>query len=118
VTVVDTSVWIEFFRGGARATRLRDLLEEGEVLVHPWILGEICLGSLGPRRSDILADLRRLPAAAVIHDAEVMEMVEARKLAGSGIGWVDAQILASALACGADLWTLDGELARTWEGCG
>jgi len=39
-------------------------------------------------------------------------MVEARRLAGSGIGWVDAHLLASALHGGGVLWTHDECLAR------
>ena len=39
-------------------------------------------------------------------------MVKERRLAGSGIGWVDAHLLAAALAAEADLWTFDRRLAR------
>jgi predicted nucleic acid-binding protein len=109
--LVDTSVWVEFLRGSSRAARLVDLLEDGDVSVHPWVRGELALGSLGPRRGAFLADLRSLPPAAVVPDEEVLEMVEARGLAGRGIGWVDAHLVASALVEGASLWTFDRRLA-------
>jgi hypothetical protein len=40
-----------------------------------------------------------------------MELVRARKLEGSGLGWVDAHLLAAAVVGGVGLWTLDTKLA-------
>jgi predicted nucleic acid-binding protein len=45
-------------------------------------------------------------------------LIEHRRLAGSGIGWVDAHLLASALLSGARLWTLDRPLARVAQRLG
>ena len=108
--LVDTSVWIDHLRGGRRSRGLADLLEEDHVLIHPWIIGELALGHLGSRRSAILGDLSALDMPAHVSDEEVMKMIEARKLSGAGIGWVDAHLLASALVSGAGLWTLDATL--------
>lgn len=108
--LVDTSVWIDFLNGASAAAPLSSLLVEGEVLSHPWVVGELALGHLGPRRPAILADLERLPVAPVATDAEVRRLIEERALAGSGIGWVDAGLLASALLAGARLWTSDRRL--------
>jgi hypothetical protein len=108
--LVDTSVWIDFFRG--RASRLAQLLEAGEVASHPFVLGELALGSLGRRRAQVLADLGLLPATPVLAHSEVLELVERRQLAGRGIGWLDAHLLASALAAGFPLWTADRALQR------
>lgn len=110
--LADTSVWIDFFRRGSAAARLAVALEAGDVWTHPFVLGELALGSLGRRRRQILADLRLLPALPILADAEAHELVEARDLPGSGIGWIDAHLLGSALAAGAQLWTLDRRLAR------
>ena len=110
--LVDTSVWIDHFRGGATASRLAKLLEDGAVAVHPWVLGELSLGSLGARRGAILRDLGKLHALDVVVDGEVLAMIERRGLGGSGIGWVDAHLLASALAAPAELWTRDRRLAK------
>ncbi|MGH7150576.1 MAG: type II toxin-antitoxin system VapC family toxin [Planctomycetota bacterium] len=109
--LVDTSVWVEFLRGSPGALPLARLLEEGEVCLHPWVLGEVALGSLGSRRASILADLRGLPPAALVPDEEVLDMIDARSLAGRGIGWVDAHLLASTLVERSGLWTLDRLLA-------
>lgn len=110
--LVDTSVWIDFLRRGPRLSRLAGLLEAGDVCTHSFVIGELALGSLGRRRSQILADLRMLPELPAVADAEVHQLIESRELSGSGIGWVDAHLLASALAAHVELWTLDRRLAR------
>lgn len=111
MTLVDTSVWVDFFRGAERAASLATLLQDDEVSLHPWVLGELVLGGLGPRRQSVIADLERLPGAPRVPDAEVLELIEARGLSGRGVGWVDAHLLASALVAGSGLWTFDRGLA-------
>lgn len=108
--LVDTSVWVDHLRGGD--VRLSGLLDAGQVLVHPFVIGEIALGSLR-RRDVILPALADLPPAVVATDAEVLDMIDRRSVSGLGIGWVDAHLLASArLTSGATLWTRDRRLAR------
>jgi hypothetical protein len=109
--IVDTSVWIEFFRRRGAASSLASLLDAGDVLLHPFVLGELALGNLGRRRSRVLADLRCLPTAVRTEDGDVLQMIESSALSGTGIGWVDAHLLASALASGDSLWTLDTNLS-------
>ena len=118
MTLVDTTIWVDYFRGAAGAARLRSLLDDGAVLVHPWVIGELALGHLGVRRRAIIDDLARLPVAPVVADEEVCAMIEARRLAGSGVGWVDAQLIASALVAGVALWTGDRKLARACRALG
>jgi hypothetical protein len=108
VILVDTSIWVEHLRHGV--PRLAALLEGGEVLVHPFVIGELACGRLR-QRAAILALLAELPAVdAVTHD-EALAFVAARKLEGSGLGWVDVHLLASATLAGAPLWTGDRRLA-------
>jgi len=107
MVLVDTSVWIAHFR--QREPVLVDLLCDGLVLAHPFVNGELACGSLSERAS-ILADLAALPAATRASDAEVMHLVESRKLWGRGLGWVDAHLLASALISHCRLWTVDKRL--------
>jgi hypothetical protein len=111
LTLIDTSVWIDHWRGASSAAALSGLLEADDVLVHPWVLGELALGSLGPRRDAILSDLGLLPAAPLVSTDEVRVAIDQRRLAGSGIGWVDAALVASALVAGSTLWTGDRRLA-------
>ncbi len=109
--LVDTSVWVEFFKGTARSRALAALLEADEVLLHPWVLGELLLGGLGRGHDPEIEDLRQLATAPVVADSEVFDLILARTLWGRGIGWVDSQLAASALVAGAGLWTFDGSLS-------
>ncbi len=111
--LVDTSVWRRYFAGDDAAQRLGELLDEDSaVLTHPWVLGELVLGGLSQREERLL---ERLPTATVVPHAEVMEFVRRRRLMRRGIGWVDVNLLASALTAFAALWTFDGDLARAAE---
>jgi predicted nucleic acid-binding protein len=105
VILADTSIWIDHLRGGDR--RLSALLEEGGILGHPFVLGELALGGL--RGRDVVIDsLEGLPQAQVASHDEVMSMIASRRLWGRGIGLIDAHLLAAtALTPEAKLWTRD-----------
>jgi len=109
VILVDTSVWINHLRVGD--PKLAALLQDGYVLAHPWVIGELALGQLS-QRTEILGLLHNLPQANVATDAEVLKLIDSRHLFGLGIGYVDAQLLAATmLTAGAGLWTRDKRLA-------
>ena len=96
-------------------TMLAGLLEDGEVLSHPFIIGELALGNLRQRES-VLADLLNLPQASSASDTEVMHLIQRERLFGIGIGYVDAHLLAATrLTQGASLWTRDQRLSAAAE---
>ena len=68
------------------------------------------LGSIA-RRDEVLRLLSQLPRAPVIGDDEVFAMIETKNLDASGIGWIDAHLLASAMAGRHLIWTGDKRLA-------
>ena len=106
--LVDTSVWIEHLRTSNEM--LIALLNGGEVLGHPFVIGELALGSLR-RRDAFLSDLWDLPQATVAWDEEVLDLIDRETLFGRGIGYVDAHLLAAArLTAGTKLWTRDRRL--------
>lgn len=107
MVLADTSVWIAHFR--ERQPAPADLLCDGLVLMHPFVTGELACGSLR-KRAVIPADLAALPSAARASDAEVIRLIENRKLWGRGLGWIDIHLLASALISHCQLWTLDKRL--------
>jgi predicted nucleic acid-binding protein len=109
VILVDTSIWVNHLRRHDAA--LAAHLEAGEVLCHPYVIGEIGLGLLKQRR-EVLTLMAALPSALVVSHDEVMAFVEQRRLAGLGVGWVDVHLAASALVSRAKLWTGDRRLAR------
>jgi predicted nucleic acid-binding protein len=114
--LVDTSVWRRYFAGAPAVRTLGDLLDEdGAVLVHPFVVGEMVLGGLSTWEEGLFA---RLPAAVVVPHDEVLSFVRRRRLARRGIGWVDAHLLASALASGGDLWSVDADLVAVASGLG
>ena len=106
--LVDTSIWIDHLRRGDE--KLVELLNQGQVLCHPFVVGELALGSLRNRTS-ILDAMRNLPVAVVATNDEVMSFIDQNKLFGQGIGFVDAHLLASVrLSPAARLWTRDKRL--------
>jgi predicted nucleic acid-binding protein len=115
--LVDTSVWVEHLRTGR--PDLARLLDDGLALGHPWVAGELALGHL-VRRAEIIGLLGAIPPAIVATPEEILVLVEHHELHGIGIGYVDAQLLAStALTDGASLWTTDRRLeaAAVRVGC-
>lgn len=110
--LVDTSVWVDHLRAGL--PRLAALLQEGAVLIHPWVIGELACGNLRHRRQ-VLELLQDLPGAQVASDAEVLLLIERNQLMGRGIGYVDAHLLASARLSHCHLWTQDRRLAALAE---
>ena len=114
--LVDTSIWIDHFR--ASDPQLVTLLPRNEVLSHPFVIGEIALGSIA-KRGEVLRYLHNLPAAVGAKHDEVMVLIDRHKLANTGIGYVDANLLASAaLTSGAALWARDKNLRAAAVRCG
>ena len=113
--LVDTSVWVEHLRHGL--PRLATLLQEGKVMIHPWVIGELACGNLR-NRQQVLELLLGLPMATVASDTEVLLLIERELLMGRGIGYIDAHLLASARLSHCRLWTQDRRLAAVAQGQG
>jgi hypothetical protein len=111
--LVDTSVWVDHLR--RRSAPLAALLDRGQVACHPFVAGELALGSLR-QRPVLLSLLAELPAAAVVGHEEAMALVERHDLPGAGISWVDVHLLASALVDGLSIWTNDRRLDAVARG--
>ena len=107
MVLVDTAIWVSHLKEGN--ADLKALLEDGEVLCHPYIMGELACGNL-KNRHKILSLLKALPQAKVAGHEEVMNFIELHDLAGAGLGYVDMHLLASALLSGSPLWTADRSL--------
>ena len=107
--LVDTSIWVDHLRKSNRD--LVYLLEQSQVLVHPWIIGELVCGNLANRK-DLLMLFSSMPAVRVVSDVEVFELIEARRLFGKAVGWVDMHLLAAAIIEDIKLWTGDNKLKR------
>ena len=111
--LADSSIWIDHFRNNNN--HILQLVQEKRLLIHPFVIGELALGSLAGRR-EVLADLQKLSRATTALDAEVMMMIERDQLYGKGIGYVDAHLLASArLTADCKLWSKDKRLRALAE---
>lgn len=106
--LVDTSIWRKYLAGVASTRALGRLLDDNEVLLHPFVLGELTLGGLSDRE---VLTFKRLPTTPILKQEDVLGFITERRLSRKGIGWVDAHLLASALVTGTRLWSADRALA-------
>ncbi|MDG2535614.1 type II toxin-antitoxin system VapC family toxin [Sphingomonas sp. HITSZ_GF] len=114
--LVDTSIWADHFR--AADSSLSALLERGMVLLHPFVLGELALGNLADWDGTVGA-LGRLPRPVLAGSEDVLSLIKRESLMGTGLGWVDATLLASArLTPDSRLWTRDVRLAAAAQRLG
>jgi predicted nucleic acid-binding protein len=104
VILVDTSVWINHLRVPSKL--LAQLLDLEQVVVHPFVVGELSCGNL-VNRKEIIALLHSLPTAPKAADDEILFYIERHRLMGRGLGLVDMHLLASATIAGDSIWTAD-----------
>jgi hypothetical protein len=109
MVLVDTSVWVSHLREGD--VGLEKLLNDGEVVCHPFIIGELACGNLKNRR-EILIHLQSLPKTILAEDEEVLEFIENHQLMGKGLGYIDIHLIAAAVLTDVLLWTFDKTLDK------
>jgi len=108
VILADTSIWVDHLR--RHNLQMQVLLDSGQVLMHPFIVAELALGSVRDRLRT-LAALDAVLSARVAQVSEVRQMIEARSLYARGIGLTEAHLVASCLITpGTRLWTRDNAL--------
>jgi hypothetical protein len=116
VILADTSIWVDHLR--RRNLEMEMRLSQGQILMHPFIVAEIALGSLHDRRKK-LDDMEALLEVKVAKLNEVRHMIEAHALYSKGIRLIDAHLIASCLMTpGTQLWTRDGALEKTAKALG
>ena len=114
--LADTTVWIDHFRRDN--ADLRSSLETKNIVIHPFIVAELALGSLR-ERTKTLAWLDKLPQVPVAQLREVRQMIETGSLYSQGIGLTDASLIASCLIHpSTQLWTKDKRLSNVAESLG
>jgi predicted nucleic acid-binding protein len=111
--LVDTSIWIDHLRSAD--AKLQTLLQNDQVVTHPFIRLELALGSIASREN-VLADLALLPQAPVVASEELFSLIEHKILYRRGIGLTDLQLVSCALVDSSiSIWTRDrrlGEIAH------
>ena len=114
--LADTSIWVDHLRN--RNTEMERRLSSGQIVMHPFIVAEIALGSLYNRRKR-LDDMDALLEISVAQLHEVRHMIEAHALYSKGIGLTDAHLIASCLMTpGTQLWTRDAALKKVAKALG
>jgi hypothetical protein len=108
--LADTSIWVDHLRAGSKS--LTSALLDTDIMIHPYVIGELALGNLNNRNA-LLSYLSELPQTTVTTFSETLYFIEQNKLMAKGIGWVDASLLAAtALTPHSQIWTRDRRLAR------
>ena len=102
--LVDSSIWVAHLRDGN--VGLENLLIEGNVACHPFIIGELACGNI-ENRKEIISLLQSLPMALQAEHDEVLQFIDNHRLMGSGLGYIDMHLLASANLTKIPLWTFD-----------
>jgi predicted nucleic acid-binding protein len=114
--VVDSCIWIDNLK--SPDDYLLSAIDAIEVLIHPFVIGEIALGSVR-NRAQIITSLSSFYRPVFPTDDEVLDVVIKHELGGSGLGWVDAHLLtATLLTVDAVLWTRDKRLRQVAETLG
>jgi predicted nucleic acid-binding protein len=111
--LVDTSIWADHI--DRSDSTLQILLDHDLVLIHPYVIGELAMGNL-KQRDTVLRELKKLHGAVIAKDDEVLRFIVVHKLSGTGIGYIDAHLLASTqLTPETKLWTRDRRLREAAE---
>jgi hypothetical protein len=115
VILVDTSVWVGFFKGSPEAKFVADKVRENTALLHPLVYGELLLGGLSDENESLL---RALPPLEPLSPNQIHRFIKSNLLPGRGVGWVDAAILSSIHGAEVELATFDQTLRSCAEALG
>ena len=118
--LADTSIWVDYLRSRnlVRNPEMAERLRRGQIVMHPFIVAEIALGSLHNRRKR-LDEMESLLEVKVAQLQEVRHMIEAHSLYSKGIGLTDAHLIASCLMTpGTQLWARDGNMETVAKALG
>lgn len=107
MVLLDSSVWIDHLRKAEPA--VASLLEDHDVLCHPFVIGELACGSLA-RRHVVVNILSALPTATVAEHHEVLSYIDSHKLFSLGLSFIDIHLLAACTLSFTTLWTRDRRL--------
>jgi len=107
MVLVDTSVWIDHFNFGD--SNLEFLLNENKVATHQFVIGELACGNFKNRKL-IFTLLNALPLMQEITKEEFYLFLDQHRLYGTGMGFVDVNLLASALISNCTIYTRDKSL--------
>jgi predicted nucleic acid-binding protein len=107
VILIDTSVWVGFFKGSHEAKFAGQMVRENTALLHPLVFSELLLRGLSAENETLL---QALPTIQPPSTEKIYKFIKQNPLPGKGICWMDAAILYSAHEDGTALATFDETL--------
>jgi predicted nucleic acid-binding protein len=113
--LVDTSIWADHYRQPLQT--LSELLNLEQIVQHPYVTAEMALGN-SRDRTGMIAFFMAIDQVPISPLADLMAFVEAKTLWGTGLGFVDTHLLASAARIGCKLWSRDKRLTVQAERLG
>lgn len=83
--------------------------------MHSYVFLELACGDLGKKKLEILKSLSLLDRIPTSSEGQQIEFILGENLAGSGLSFVDIELLLAALSTSIQLWTHDKKLALLAE---
>ncbi|WP_432713681.1 PIN domain-containing protein [Pedobacter sp.] len=111
--ILDTSVWIEYFKGNEPYfSQCQQSLEESEIGTIEIIFAELLQGALNKREVETIKAYYELIPKLNIDTLFMLagEFSRNEKLISKGIGLIDACIITATIKSKAKLWTLDKKI--------
>lgn len=106
--LLDTTIWVDHLRNSDPT--VVSMLQAQAIVMHSAVLGEILLGNFRDRRA-VFSALKEVPRIQGATDDDVIRLLDLHQLFGSGVGFVDAHLVAACLLTGKTyLWTRDRRL--------
>jgi len=107
--LVDTSIWIDYLRGGRHSQDLDILIDENLIVVNDLILSELIPSLIIQEQTKLIALLRLLPAQSVSINWNEIREIQTRcmKKGFNGIGIPDLIVAQNAMQHNIPLYTLD-----------
>jgi predicted nucleic acid-binding protein len=116
--IIDTSIWIEFFRGNKLYfSDVKKLLENQKILAIDVIFAELLQGVKSNKEIEIIIkyweNLPKIIQAEMVIEAGIYSAKN--KLTDKGIGLIDSIIIIAALKTKSKIWTLDKKLLKVLD---
>ncbi len=115
--ILDTSIWIEFYRGNAPFFEaVSSSFRNRNILGLPWVFGELLQGAKGKSEIDVIHETwQALPKISLTLSEKAWldagRLSSQQKWLTKGVGLIDAAIICAAIETRSKVWTLDKNLA-------
>ena len=116
--LVDTSIWIEFFRGNEPYfTKLKDIIESSDVLAHEVVFAELLQGCKNKNELNFILEYWESLSNIVSNGSFIQAGKHSfeDKYLDKGLGIIDSILINEARQKNLKIWTLDKRLLKLLE---